>query len=437
MGDHDGVPIFEAADDETATTLLPRLGATGNVHTTTVRAFTAAEMETILAKFHTEREWLARRAGLENPVLLDPHDLELFFKLHRALMFFVNQRLKVIPNKVASSEGFAALSPDVRLKVRDALNANLDLIESFADENPAHLSDDELDIVRSWRHLVTGRFYVFRELKKHTVFLTTTDPAVAYGVLALSQPFEDLIGPHLPVLTQTVLLPFKGVIVYDGLMTSYRVTFGPGIRRSLDECFKDAKARHGIVTTSPMPDKPMPAKAPKPKPIPKPPSREEKEESLAVIVGLIDQFCREHLNEEYAVLCRGLAEKLARKRPSPLLHGSPNAWASGIVRAIGGVNFLHDKSQTPYMRSTDIDRYLGTSPSSGAAKLAAIRKMLGMHQLDPNWTLPSRLDDNPMAWMLQVNGFMVDVRHAPRAVQEIAFNKGLIPYIPADRQEGE
>ena len=41
-----------------------------------------------------------------------------------------------------------------------------------------------------------------------------------------------------------------------------------------------------------------------------------------------------------------------------------------------------------------------------------------------------------MVWMLQVNGFMVDVRHAPREVQEIAFKKGLIPYIPADRQEG-
>ena len=43
----------------------------------------------------------------------------------------------------------------------------------------------------------------------------------------------------------------------------------------------------------------------------------------AVIIGLIDQFCREHLNDEYAVLCRKLAEKLARKRPSPLLHGKP------------------------------------------------------------------------------------------------------------------
>src|SRR5476649_186299 len=52
MGDHDGVLIFEAPDDETAATLLLHLGAAGNVHTTTVRAFTAAEMDKILAKVH-------------------------------------------------------------------------------------------------------------------------------------------------------------------------------------------------------------------------------------------------------------------------------------------------------------------------------------------------------------------------------------------------
>src|SRR6185312_63907 len=107
-------------------------------------------------------------------MMLEPHDVDLFFRLHRALMFFVNHRLKVIPGKITTPEEFAALSPEFRLKVRDALNANLDLIELFIDENPAHLSDADLAIVGSWRHLVTGRFYVFRELKKYTVFLSTT-----------------------------------------------------------------------------------------------------------------------------------------------------------------------------------------------------------------------------------------------------------------------
>jgi hypothetical protein len=209
-------------------------------------------------------------------MLLERQDAELFFRLHWTLMFFVNERLEVIPNKLAKPEEFAVLSPKVQLSVRDALNAKLELIKFFVDENPAHLAEDELDIVRSWRQLVAGRFYVFRELKKYTVFLSTTDPPIAYGVLALSQPFEDLIGPYLPVLIQTVLLPFKDKIIYDGLMNSYNISFGPGIRRSLNESFKEAKLRHGIVTSLPMSDEPMvPTKTPKPKPIPRPQLRDK------------------------------------------------------------------------------------------------------------------------------------------------------------------
>jgi len=52
LGDYDGVLIFEAEDDETATTVLLHLGSMGNVHTKTMRAFTAAEMDKILTKVH-------------------------------------------------------------------------------------------------------------------------------------------------------------------------------------------------------------------------------------------------------------------------------------------------------------------------------------------------------------------------------------------------
>lgn len=50
LGEYDGVLIFEAPDDETATGMLLNLGAMGNVQTTTCRAFTAAEMDQILSK---------------------------------------------------------------------------------------------------------------------------------------------------------------------------------------------------------------------------------------------------------------------------------------------------------------------------------------------------------------------------------------------------
>ena len=47
------------------------------------------------------------------------------------------------------------------------------------------------------------------------------------------------------------------------------------------------------------------------------------------------------------------------------------------------------------------------------------------------------MEDNPLVWMLSVNGFLMDIRQAPRDAQVVAFEKGLIPYIPADRQGQE
>jgi len=151
------------------------------------------------------------------------------------------------------------------------------------------------------------------------------------------------------------------------------------------------------------------------------------------ILGRSEAFCREHLNAEYEALCRKLAGMLARKRPSPLLIGKPESWASGIVRVIAWVNFLGDPTQPHHMKMTDIDRGFGISEATGSAKAKAIRDLRKIHPLDPEWTLPSRMDENPMAWMIQVNGLIVDARQMPREIQEEAFRRGLIPYIPADR----
>ena len=85
------------------------------------------------------------------------------------------------------------------------------------------------------------------------------------------------------------------------------------------------------------------------------------------------------------------------------------------------------------MKLTAIDKAFGVAESTGQGKSKAIRTMLKIRPFDPAWTLPSRMDDNPMAWMIEVNGFLVDARHLTREVQEEAFRKGLIPYIPADR----
>jgi Domain of unknown function (DUF6398) len=162
----------------------------------------------------------------------------------------------------------------------------------------------------------------------------------------------------------------------------------------------------------------------------KPTADKVKDQAIAEITGLVDAFCKEHLNAEYADLCRKLTEKLARKRPSPLVSGKPQTWACGIVRTIGWVNFLDDKTQTPHLKMTAIDKAFGVGESTGQGKSMLIRKMLKITPMDPAWSLRRRIEQNPMAWMIQVNGFLVDARFLKREFQEEALQQGLIPYIP-------
>src|SRR4051812_22122283 len=91
---------------------------------------------------------------------------------------------------------------------------------------------------------------------------------------------------------------------------------------------------------------------------------EEVQPVFEKVAGLVEAFCQEHLTDEYATLCRKLAEKLARKRPSPLVSGKPETWACGIVRTIGWANFLDDSSRTPHMKLTAIDKAFRVAEST-------------------------------------------------------------------------
>ena len=132
-------------------------------------------------------------------------------------------------------------------------------------------------------------------------------------------------------------------------------------------------------------------------------------------------------------VARQATATLCRQRPSPLATGQLKTWACGIVYALGFVNFLFDKSQTPSMSAAELCAAFGVSKSTGAAKAKAVREALGMSQMDPQWYRPSKMEHNSLAWMIMVNGFIVDVRSMPRDIQEAAYAKGLIPYLPEPR----
>jgi hypothetical protein len=172
-----------------------------------------------------------------------------FFAAWFPLLEYVNDVRRIVPRTTSRSSPFTMHEV---LRVRDALWADDSLLDAFVAGNPAGLSPDLLAAAAGWKHRVAGSFVVWKHYKKHTIFLRDPD---AYAVLGLRSSLEEILPRPPPMLVDAVLLPFDGVIVTDGLLTSKNVVLGPGIRRGVKEAY-DLAVERGTVWTSLPPQAP-------------------------------------------------------------------------------------------------------------------------------------------------------------------------------------
>lgn len=175
---------------------------------------------------------------------LSPEDASLFFKLMPALQTSANRQLKIIKG-LKDVEGYKSISNGERVELRNALYENPEIIDEFVRENPFSFSQDELEIISGWKNFIADSFFVVKLTKKHAIFMLNDD---VYAVLALTQPLQVVLGEvPLPAYVKTVLLPFKGKIIYDGLLEGHNVFFGPGISTSVNNRYRIAKQKGEII----------------------------------------------------------------------------------------------------------------------------------------------------------------------------------------------
>jgi hypothetical protein len=151
------------------------------------------------------------------------------------------------------------------------------------------------------------------------------------------------------------------------------------------------------------------------------------------ILTITDEACVTHLDGEYAQLCRVLVARLARKRPSPLIRGNASIWAAGAIYAIGQINFLFDRTQQPHLTADQLADRLGVVKTTMANKAALINKTLNLGIFEPDLARTAMLEQHPLAWIVEVNGFLVDARTLPGELQDQARQRGLIPDLDARR----
>jgi hypothetical protein len=93
---------------------------------------------------------------------------------------------------------------------------------------------------------------VERVLKKHAIFILVSQPTRVYAVEGLTEPIGDVLSrmhARSAVMLDAVLVPYRGRIVWDGIVSALPIHFGPGIRRSYKAEYTRAKERGEILET--------------------------------------------------------------------------------------------------------------------------------------------------------------------------------------------
>jgi len=145
------------------------------------------------------------------------------------------------------------------------------------------------------------------------------------------------------------------------------------------------------------------------------------------IIDITDHMCHEHLDDEYGRIARRLIARVARKRPSPLARGDARIWAAGVVYASGQINFLFDPTQTPHLTAKQLAEGLGVVQTTMANKAGLINRTLGIGIFEPELTRIAMLEQHPMAWIVEIDGLLIDARMLPPEIQDEARRRGLIP----------
>lgn len=188
------------------------------------------------------------RVDDEKTAQLSSEDAWLFYETWIGLMSFVNEKKNVINAKIKPEYPYSVSSEKV-LEVRDVLWEHPELIDEYI--STRELPQEKVAILKLWRNKhKKGTFFILEYQREYAVVIGPNEQGEdrLYGILGISDSLAKTLQLNLPAQIETVLLPFKGKIIYDSFIKSMPVKFGEGMKKVFREMYKEAQ-QHGIITS--------------------------------------------------------------------------------------------------------------------------------------------------------------------------------------------
>ena len=174
-------------------------------------------------------------------------DAKLFHKIMDSLLFFANKKLNIIKN-CASMNELHKNDIEKTVPIRKKVFSDSGIIDDYIKENPDRLSDEEMQILASWKKSLEGEFMLARYEKEFALFLHSKLQRV-YGVKGITDSFKEKFEGYSPIMIKIRLLPFKDNLIYDGIFFPYQITFGGGMRSSIKVEADSAIQKYGVITS--------------------------------------------------------------------------------------------------------------------------------------------------------------------------------------------
>lgn len=173
---------------------------------------------------------------------LSLEDGQLYYRLWMPLLDYVNEKTKVNPKlKNMAVAGPSSLDPNEVKVVADKLWEDVSVIDEYLLSAGRDLPNEHKEIVRSWKRRIRGHFLMERHLKKGTIFISM-DTEEVYQVVGIISEWEDMFyGASLPVILRATFMPFKDVIISDGLLIALPLQIGTNMKREFKDIYLDTK----------------------------------------------------------------------------------------------------------------------------------------------------------------------------------------------------
>ena len=179
---------------------------------------------------------------------LSTEDAKLYYRLWLPVLDYVNKKYGINENlkQIAGAEG---LDPKDVKEVANKLWEDVAVLDEYLVGHADELSEEHRTIVESWKRKISGRFVLERHLKKGSVFVSMEDEKV-YLVSGINSSWEEMFWFRpVPIMMQATLIPFKNVIISDGLVMPYNIMIGRNMAREFKDIYMTAKKSGELVKT--------------------------------------------------------------------------------------------------------------------------------------------------------------------------------------------